>query len=484
MKKTFLVFLAVLLIAVPLFAETEEKYTLETLILAMENGNADLLKSDQAIRKAALDTKDAKGAYTPTIDLLVSGTYMANPVLGPITIDPDDIRIGDSSLSDIAGGIGALFPDIPIDISSMGPITVPMDMGNNRIQGQLTLTQPIFTWGKLSNAVKLFEKVESLRTMERSDKENQLIAELKSRLDALYYIDEIFPLLDEIEKKADELIAIAESAEEAGMMLEENVLDAKLQKQMAAISRKELEMQYSSVLEALRTLVGIDDLVMEDVTYTPDEDLASRILSYSEDELIEMATDPSRLPLRMLGGMEEVQEYNKKIASGSIYGKPDIALQVSASYGGSIKPSEWQDTWGLNVTLALSTTLWDGGKKMNDIKRADSDLLSASIDYDKAVRTIEENVSSSYAQAELSKERISFGEMQRDADELKAERERTALSLGSSSQSDVLQKELAVIQDEIEIVTEKITLSQSLHTIMYLTAMDTANLPVITDGMA
>ena len=477
MKKLLILLLVIVSIA-PLSASEGEKYTLPDLIKALEAGNADLLKAGENIAKAALDTKDAKGAYTPTIDLLVSGTYMANPSLGNVTINPDEIKIGDNNLSDMVGLIGdsgLLPPEYSGVIEGLldDPITVPMNMGNNRIQGQITLTQPIFTWGKLSNAVKLFEKVESLRSMERSDKENQLIAELRSRLDALYYINEIFPLLDEIEKKADNLISIAESAEEAGVMLSEDVLDAQIQKQQASISRKELEIQYESVLEAFRTLVGIDDLEAEDIIYTPDESLADKVLSYGKDSLSQMATDSSRLPLLMLSGMEDVQKYTKKIAEGGIYGKPDLALQVAASYGGTIKSSGWDDNWGLNITLALSTTLWE----------AESDIISASIDYENAVRTIAESVNTAYNQAELSKEKLSFAEMKRDADSLKAEREKTSLSLGSSSQSDVLQKEMQVLQDEIEIVSEKITLSQSVNTLLYLTAMDASRLPVITDGM-
>ena len=471
MKKVSLalLFLSLFLSLLPLAAAEGEKYTLDTLIEAMEEGNADLLKSDQEVLKAHYDTADAKGAYTPSIDLLITGTYMANPVMGPIKLRPGDIQ----GLPDI---VDSIWTD-PLDIS--------MNMGNNRVQGQLTITQPIFTWGKLSNAVKLFQTVEGLRGMERSDKENQLIVELKSRLDALYYMDSIYPLLSEIEEKADQLIAISETAEEEGMLLEEDVLDAKIQKQQVALSRKEIDSQYSSVLEALRTLTGIDDLTMADVDYTPDESSADTILSYSVDELVAASTDPSRLSVQMLEGMEKVQGYTKKIAEGSIYGKPDIALQVSASYGGKID-SNWfdDDTWGLNITVALSTTLWDGGKKLNDIKRADSSIAEASIDKETAIRTIEENVISSYNAAELSKEKIAFAQMQLDLDEMKAEKERTAQALGSSSDSNVLQAELKVIQDQVTLITERIQLSQSVYTLMYLSGIDAPRQALITDGMA
>ena len=246
-----------------------------------------------------------------------------------------------------------------------------------------------------------------------------------------------------------------------------------------------MDSQYLTVLEGLRTLTGIPDLTMDMIDYVPDEAVIDSVLAIGEDRLSGMASDPSRLSLQMLDGMKAVQGYTKKIAQGSIYGKPDIALQVSASYGGSID-SNWLDgdTWGVNITLALKTTLWDGGKKLNDIKRADHDAASASIDYDSAVRTIEETVSTTYAAAELSKEKIAYGEMKLDLDELKADKERNAFSIGSSSESNVIQAELQVIQDRIEIITERIALSQSVYTLMYLSGLDADRLPAITDGMA
>ena len=86
--------------------------------------------------------------------------------------------------------------------------------------------------------------------------------------------------------------------------------------------------------------------------------------------------------------------------------------------------------------------------------------------------------------AKLSKEKIAFAQMQLDLDEMKAEKERTSLSLGSSSDSSVLQAELKVIQDEITLITERIQLSQHIYTLMYLTAIDSPHPAIITDGMA
>ena len=468
MKKVAVSILVFMLAFSLLYADEETRYDFKSLLSSVERNNTDIRKADQAIAESHYDTLDAKGAYTPTIDLLISGTYMANPTLGPITINPNDIK----GLPSIAQTI---FTE-PLDIS--------MKMDNNRVQGQLTITQPIYTWGKISNAVKLYERAEGLRTMERDDKLDQKETELRTRLDALYWMGSLYTLLDEIEESADCLIAIAESGAENGMLLEEDVLDAKIQKSQVALSRRELDSQYDSVIEGLRTLTGISDLSADMIDYTPDESLYNSILSMDIDTIKAMAVSPQSLPLQMLRGLEDVQDYRKKIAKGSIYGLPDIALQATASYGGVID-SNWldSDTWGVNLTLALSTTLWDGGKKLNDIKRAESAKTSASIDYEAAVRAIEENAVSAYNEAMISRERISYLEAKDELYDAKLCKEERRLELGSSSESDLIQLKLEALENESELVSERIKLSASINTILYLTDSGSRE-PLITDGTA
>ena len=468
MKKVAVSILVFMLAFSLLYADEETRYDFKSLLSSVERNNTDIRKADQAIAESHYDTLDAKGAYTPTIDLLISGTYMANPTLGPITINPNDIK----GLPSIAQTI---FTE-PFDIS--------MKMDNNRVQGQLTITQPIYTWGKISNAVKLYERAEGLRTMERDDKLDQKETELRTRLDALYWMGSLYTLLDEIEESADRLIAIAESGAENGMLLEEDVLDAKIQKSQVALSRRELDSQYDSVIEGLRTLTGIQDLSADMIDYTPDESLYDSILSMDIDTIKAMAVSPQSLPLQMLRGLEDVQDYRKKIAKGSIYGLPDIALQATASYGGVID-SNWldSDTWGVNLTLALSTTLWDGGEKLNDIKRAESGKTSASIDYEAAVRAIEENAVSAYNEAMISRERISYLEAKDELYDAKLCKEERRLELGSSSESDLIQLKLEALENESELVSERIKLSASINTILYLTDSGSRE-PLITDGTA
>ena len=238
MRRIVPAIILIFLIALPLSADGVEKYTLDSLIAAMETGNAELLKSDEEIAKAHLDTADAKGAYTPTIDLLISGTYMANPTIGPIKVNPGDIK---------------WLPDVVSSIWT-DPIDVSMNMGNNMIQGQLTLTQPIFTWGKITNAVKLYNKILEIRQTEKDDKIDSLSVELEGSLGGLYYARAILEQLRLAAEDAHSLIEIAKSGYENGVMLLDDYNVARLSKSELDMAMTEVEVQISSLMEFSGTL--------------------------------------------------------------------------------------------------------------------------------------------------------------------------------------------------------------------------------------
>ena len=76
-------FLSFLLL--PVMAE-EGGVSYDDLRIDMQTSNAELRKADEATVQAVLDVKDAKAAYQPVIELMLTGTYMANPPIDKITI--------------------------------------------------------------------------------------------------------------------------------------------------------------------------------------------------------------------------------------------------------------------------------------------------------------------------------------------------------------------------------------------------------------
>ncbi|MBR5668632.1 MAG: TolC family protein, partial [Spirochaetales bacterium] len=183
-------------------------YTAGELQRSMLANNPDIRKAREAVTQAALDVKDAKAGYTPTIDLTVTGSYIANP------IDPIRVNLGDYVNTSAYG--------IPNDY-----ITVYEGQESMYYQFSLSLTQPIFTWGKINNAVKLYEKVYDARVLQLEDAIEKAQTELWTRIAALDYLLGIRNLLDSQKEISLRLVQMADDARTNGMMLETEALSVK-----------------------------------------------------------------------------------------------------------------------------------------------------------------------------------------------------------------------------------------------------------------
>ncbi len=88
MKKAaaFLLTVFIFLFCIPLFVFS---VTADELYSSMLENNPNVKKAGKEVSRALLDVKDAKAGRSPTIDLTVTGSYIANPM------KPISINIGD-----------------------------------------------------------------------------------------------------------------------------------------------------------------------------------------------------------------------------------------------------------------------------------------------------------------------------------------------------------------------------------------------------
>lgn len=447
MKKLSL-FIIVLLFAASLFAT--ETYNYDSLASSLRLNNTKLQAAYQDVVQAKLDTKDAKANYHPTIDLTVSGSYIINPI-GPITVNASELGLPYNQY-----------------------ITLYKGMENTLYQTSLSLQQPIFTWGKISNGVKALKEVESVRSLQLTDTENQLNAELKSRLSAIYYMDDIISLLNEQKSYADRLVELAHAAQEQGIMLAQEVKENEINALQVDVTLSEINAQYSSNLTALRTMTGLLDLTREDISYIPDEESFYTLAKEDRNALIKSATSQSQPTLQMLSHMQSAMEYSEKVSKASVYWKPDFALQVSASYGGSRLPlveTDWyrQDDYNGMVTVAFKTTVWDGGKALNNIKRSESNVANAIISRDEAINTIITTLSEQFANQDMAIAKISYLDLKEETLVAKVEQKILLQSYGNASEADVLNAQIELTTCRLERLQEKLKLAQASYLIEYLT---------------
>ncbi|MBQ7645100.1 MAG: TolC family protein, partial [Spirochaetales bacterium] len=344
MKKTLTVLISVLILF-PAFA-----LTMGDLESAMLGNNPDIRKAREEVNKAMLDVRDAKAGYTPTIDLTITGSYIANP------IDPIRVNLGDY-VDTSAYGIGNDY------------ITLYNGQENMYYQFSLSLTQPIFTWGKITNAVKLYQKVYDARLLQLEDSVQKLRTEICTRTAVLHYLLEIQTILEEQASISERLVQMAQDAKENGMMLETEALSVRVQARQLDVAKAQIDQQIVLMLTELQNITGLSDLQAIDIEFDESrmDALVKQLCDTEYNNLLSRSLSPSRTTFQMLTRLSEIASLTHDIAGASVNWKPDLALVVNADYTGSRLPfaeKDWygKDDWSATITIALRTTVFDGGK--------------------------------------------------------------------------------------------------------------------------
>ena len=430
--------------------------TVADLENAMLRSNPDILKASEEITKAALDVRDAKAGYSPTIDLTVTGSYIANP------IDPIRINIGDYIDTRTYG--------LPNDY-----ITVFGGQESMYYQFQLSLTQPIFTWGKLTNAVKLYQKVYDARVLQMDDAIGKARTEILTRTAALHWLLQISGMLDSQIKITSRLVELADDARRNGMMLETDALSVKVQARQLDVAKAKIDQQVVMMVSALRSLTGLPDLEASDIEFDESgfDSVLAELRASDYETLCSQCLSDRRITFRLLSALESIADLTSNIAGASVNWKPDFALVVNADYSGSRLPfveTDWygKDDWSATVTVALKTTIADGGKAIRNVKRTASDVSEARLDLQGAKDKVRLAVDENWTNLSVYGAQIDYQEAMKLQLEAQSDVDRQLLDSGYGSESDYLQGQLKYNNCAVEILTTKINLAAAAYTLLYL----------------
>ena len=458
-KKAMLVLSFMALLAAPLAAQ--DTVTYEDLSNALSFNNTTLLAAMEDYRTAGIDVKDAKSSYHPQISYTVAGSYVYQHQ--PMFIDNSDINPLIDTVSQI---FGRPLPHLnePLELTKWLSVNAPY------LNASVSLVQPIYTWGKVTSNVKMYEEIESARALQIGDTEAQLDAQLKAYLSSLYYLDQVLVLLDSIQQDADELVTIAEQSSSTGVLLQQDVASARVSASQIALSRTQVESQIQNITTALETMTGIDNLDLTVIDYTPDEAWFAEIANADRAQLELMATGNSQASIQMLDHMAAAAGYAQNAAKGSMYVVPDIALSVSADYTAPLTDRFADESaWGVTVAVALQGTIWDGGQRSNDRQRAESAVSSAQITRTEAVNTIKTTLNENLGNIDIALANIEYQKANIELLQSELELEQSRFDLGASSRQDILEKRIELGQAQVEMITQKMTLAASCFTVDYLT---------------
>ena len=433
--------------------------TMEEAEEMMMRNNPDIRSAEEAVVQAGLDLKDSKASFSPTISISGSMTYMSEPLVGPVIMESSDIlsQMGLGSYSDMASGYVTLYDG----------------MENTMYMGTLSLTQPLITWGKLGKAVDLYKNILTAQSLRKDDTVAQNKAELRIRVWSMKYLEEMEGLVDEAMALSKELVDIAKSSYENGMILRQDWLEAEISSLEVEVKKAELDDNYSSLMEGLRSLIGDYSVSYSDFILPEDESFLYKYRESNLDDLILAATGEDSNNLKAIKNLIGAYTNQKTIADRSLYGIPDFALQAQLTYSSSRLPfieTGWKqnDNNSLNLSIGFKTTLWDGGKAINDVKRAQSNIRSAESQYDSALSQIRVAVTSNYNGMMKNIANIQYQSEKIQNLEMELENIRIGLSYGQNSVSDEKQKMLEIVEAKSNLLASKIALVQNVYTLDYL----------------
>lgn len=461
MKKLFCILILINFSIILFSQETVNSYTIDELSNQLKINNSELKILNQEYQQSLIDVKNAKAGLGPTIDLTVSGTYFFNPPIDSIVLNVDDI------LNSIT------WPD-SMDIKPSGQyLTLYDGMENTFYSFQLDVTQPIYTWGKLKTAIKLYEKVSEIKQLQISSKEKQLQTELNTRIVSLFYLSQIETLLYTQDEYANRLVKISEDAQKNGILLEQDVLEAKISAQQINITQQEIKEQFFNLLLSIQKMTSNQNLELANINFTPNENIFYEFANRNRDELFSKALNTTQDTFLILENLEQISQYTTKIAQASVYWKPDFALKLSLGYGGSRFPfleKDWfrQNDYTTNFTLALKTTVWDGGKKINEIKKSKSKEEIAGVNYDDAVLSIKQKLQEQFNVIDLALSKIEYQKLKLQTLDSKIKQQEQLFNSGYGSEQELLQAKIERNTAQIELEQNKLTLAGACSTAAFL----------------
>ena len=257
------------------------------------------------------------------------------------------------------------------------------------------------------------------------------------------------------------------------MLLRQDWLSAEISALEVEVKKAELDQNNSSVLEGLRSLIGDYTLLFDDIEMPEDESFLYKYKDSDLDSLLQDATNGDSNNLKAIKNLIGAYSNQKSIAERSMYGIPDFALQAELSYSNSRLPfiqTGWKqkDNSSLNLSIGFKTTLWDGGKAINNLNRAKSNIRDAESQYDSALSQIRSAVISNYNGMKTNIANIEYQNEKIENLNSELENIQIGLKYGQNSVSDEKQKMLEIVEAKSNLLASKIALVQNVYTLDYL----------------
>jgi outer membrane protein TolC len=442
--------------ASPAAAQTKAAITVEEASRLAQACSESIRIRELAVQKSRLAVNEATAKAGPHVEFDAYGSYLVNP--------PTGYEVE-------AGSIGA------INIPALG-VNIPLPEQDIMVGAELhnyytvaaTLSQPLYTWGKIRNAVDAaMLQVQSAGTdllSQRRDIEREVHRTYFGALLA----SESEAVLRRIADCAALIVSDRQSALDQGTLTREAVLEAQARRQQVDARLSEAAQSKSTALENLSVLTGLDPSGIQLATGFPD----------AAPTLDEQALrDQARIASTDLAAFRNRREQALKklsIEKGGSILHPDVSLGVSLGASGQedLPYSGWQwnnTTWNLDlvITLGVKMSVFDSMESKARIGQAEKDAEMAAQGLLQAEKLTRVAVRKAVEAEEKAKAEL----MEKKAQErYTAERmKNTQVSTGNgiANREDLYGAEILLGNAQLDRLLAQFTLEESLADIARLT---------------
>ncbi|MGD0725616.1 MAG: TolC family protein [Spirochaetia bacterium] len=459
------VLLPLLCVALPALSQSTG-LTLEDAYTLTRKASERVRVKELAVRKSRLALEEAGSRAWPHIDLQASASYLVNPPKGYTVA---------------AGTLGTISPTIPAGVLGPAPIPLgsfgipPQDFTvgaqlHNYFTASASLSQPIFTWGKIRNAIDLAALEVDAAGTELLAQQWDIDRDVHRAYFGALLARDSETVLRRIRDTAAEIAADRRKSFDQGTINKETVLEA--QANLASLEAKLAEAGQSkaTALESLGLLTGLEPKAEDLVT-----GFRAQLPPLDEQSLREKARAASTA---LAASRTRMSQARKKLAleeGGSLF-RPDISLGLTLDLSGQedlpFSTWNWNNTtwdWDLVVSIGMKMSVFDGSASLQRVRQAEKDLEMAGmglsldekrvrLDVRRAVDAVvkaDGDVKEKQARADYAEERL------RNA--------RASLENGMASRDDVHGTDILAGSAELDLLFARYTREEAIADIARIT---------------
>ncbi|HVP19229.1 MAG TPA: TolC family protein [Spirochaetia bacterium] len=371
----------ILLLAPAVLGQSQaQALTLDQAVeLARKNSDA-IQIARLAVQKSRAALGEARGRALPHLDFQASASYLINPPPG-YTVAP--------------GALGTFAFPIPVPPFST---TIQLPQSNFNVGAALhnlfsvtaTLNQPLFTWGKIRNAIELASLQLDAAGTDMSARRRDIDMQVRRSYFSALLAGRSRDVLKRLRDTAAEIVADRQKGFDEGTLNKESLLEVKAT--LASLEAKliEAEQSQSSALTGLGVLTGqsMDDLELA-------TDFSSSLPSLDEQVILTLALEGSP---EMAAARSQAERARRRLSieEGGAILHPDVNFGISLDVSGQEDfpySGAWtfsNNTWNVDValTLGIKMSAFDGLESLHRIQQAQKDIDMAGVALSQETKTL------------------------------------------------------------------------------------------------